>query len=104
MKLQFAAATYKLEIMVHSFFNPGRLESNGNRCDIHNNCDNRFTFCLRPSTESRSTNKSVCTLGQHQTGIFSSDNINFAGLTDLGNSVSNPMVFSGETWPVSYLT
>ena len=93
--------------MLHYYSNPGSLSSNGNSCDgTSDQCDNRFTFCLRPSTDigSQSTNKNNCSLGRKQTQVFSdTDDKNFANMTGLGNSVSNPMVFAGEVWPVSFM-
>ena len=93
-----------------SYSNPSSLDFNGDTCDLTNlfisgteRCDNIFIFCLRSQGSSQQdTDSESCGLGPPQiTDAFdNSDNINFRDMTTLGNSVSNPIVFSGERWPV----
>ena len=98
-----------MEVMFRSYSNPGSLESSGSDCDSWPlcsicKCDNTFRFCLRPYTDSHSTDANDCSLGGSLlTGVFyESDNMSFIDVTDLGNAVSNPVLFTGDSWPVSY--
>lgn len=95
---------------MHSYSNPSSQESDGDDCDIlcileACGCDNQFTFCLRPHLGSRSTDKTFCPLGGFQrTSVFSnSDIMSFDGILSLGASVSNPVLYAGDSWPVSYI-
>lgn len=108
MLLQITAAGYVFEAMVHSYSNP-HSQARFLPCDLlcffgsACQCDNQFTFCLRNENGSRSTNVDFCSLGDaQQTQFFdNSDNMNFEMLDTLGNSVPNPLVFTGDIWPVS---
>lgn len=108
MLLQLAAAGYVFEAMVHSYSNP-HSQARFLPCDLFCffgsvcQCDNQFTFCLRNENGSRSTNVDFCSLGDaQQTQFFdNSDNMNFEMLDTLGNSVPNPLFFTGDIWPVS---
>ena len=99
-----------MEVMLRSYSNPGSLESSGSDCDIpfcpggDCECDNTFTFCLRPYTDTHSTNANDCPLGGSLTTqvFFESDDMSFIDVTDLGNAVPNPVLFMGDSWPVSY--
>ena len=82
--------------------------SNGDPCDtpcISNfcKCENQFTFCLRPLSGSHNTDTGDCTLGASETtGVFrNSDGDSFDDVVDLGNGVPNPVLYTGNSWPVS---
>ena len=86
------------------------MERGGAACDFPCllggcQCDNQFTFCLRSYGGSRGDDASFCDLGSPEvTDSFSnSDAMSFEDVTDLGSSVSNPVVYRGGSWPVSHL-
>lgn len=92
-----------------SYSNPRSMDSGGEMCEgspcvLGCECDNQFTFCLRPQGGSRSDDDMDCILGSSQTSnaFPNSDFMSFAEVTDLGNSVLNPVVYTGNSWPVSY--
>ena len=93
--LQQAAATCVLEIMVHSYSNPLSTEFGALQCES-NDCDNMFTFCLKEDVEG------ACSLeGLHVTATFdNSDDMNFEGVSDLGNGVTNPVTYTGVEYRV----
>lgn len=106
--MQVATASYVLEVMVHSYSNPSSQGSDGEGCDVPCipetcECDNQFTFCLRPQSGSRDSDQTFCQLGGSQvTSVFSnSDLISFDGIRSIGPAVSNPVVYAGNSWPVS---
>ena len=94
--------------MVHSFTNNNHLDAEDEVCDIFcsddrcEECDNRFMFCLRNFGDFRSGNRAFCPLGgAMETMAFdNSDAMIFSSLTSLGNSVLNPVIYTGNSWPV----
>ena len=112
MQLPPSSTTFKFQVMLNRYTNAeereGRnreyCEGDGEGCLAFFSsdcpCDNIFTFCLRPLGTVRDNNNANCPLGRFVTGTFhDDDNINFT--RDLMNSVSNPLVYSGNLWPVS---
>ena len=107
MQLPPSSTTFEFEVMLNHYVNAEeRVGSRGDYCDVicvppYCSCDNIFTFCLRPLGTTRDNNNNTnCPLGRFVTGTFyDNDNINFT--RDLMNSVSNPLVYSGNLWPVS---
>ncbi len=101
-------ADYELTAQVFSYRNPshrGLSIPDGQCCDgaCTNDCDNRLTFCLRPqgTTDPDLTQCSVdeplytTTTTGTDDQVFLNDNL-------LG--LPNPLIFTGDTWPVSCLT
>ena len=100
-----------LEVMLHSYSNPESREiynngwCEGGGCNPASGgdclCDNQFTFCLREAASTADV--SDCSQGQElATQAFpNSDARDFEGTADLGNGVTNPLLFRGTEWPVS---
>ena len=95
--------------MVHSFFNDNHLDADNDVCDTVfcpgercEECDNRFTFCLRAFGGSRNDDTSFCPLGGAQTTMtfHNSDATDFSSVASLGSSVPNPIIYTGNSWPV----
>ena len=93
---------------MESYSNPNSLDIDGSDCDDEaigtDPCDNIFTFCLRASGSPQTTDTDSCPLGGPlETMVFTdSDSIGFgASVVSLGNSISNPLSFTGGSWPVS---
>ena len=99
---------YVFEVQAFSYRNDDGTDSDGFCCDgaltpppcsiifFNDQCDNRFTFCLRsPGTPNSDT---TCPLGFYSTGVVGDDDFFFQ--TPITSSVPNPMVFTGTTWPV----
>ena len=101
IQLQLAIGSFKFEARLHSYSNPRSVILNGDGCDIFPPCDNIFTFCLRSLGDDQSTSRFNCSLdGPFTTMTFHDDAIDFTSVTTLGTSVSNPVLFTGESWPV----
>ena len=108
MQLQPTSANYELGVQLHSYSNPSSHDRLGYSCEgtfclFSCECDNKFTFCLRPSGSFHDNNPSNCPLGVFRTREFDDqDNINFNGITDLGNNLPNPFFYRAiGNWPVS---
>ena len=95
---------YELEVLVQRYENPsrgGQTVPEGVCCDIDcgNPCDNRFTFCIRPSGTNR-TNTILCPLGRIISEFTAGDDEFFTTGDFLG--LPNPLMFNRTTaWPVS---
>lgn len=105
--MQLAAASYVFEVRLHTYSNPNHRDRDGDcesLCFSNCDCDNQFTFCLRHQGGSRSTDTSSCSLGgrSQRTGVFDSNDFIIFN-SNLGNGVSNPLVYTGNSWPVSKL-
>ena len=98
---QPTGADFVLEVMPHSYSNPESREIAVNRgwcegggCDPASSgsclCDNQFTFCLREAASTAPVDD--CSQGQALvTRVFpDNDALDFEGMTDLGNGVTNP--------------
>ena len=97
-------AGYELEVRLLSYSNPTSLRFTGDICDnIFSPCDNSFTFCLRFPGDFRNTDRFNCSLGGPVTTVTfqDDDSIDFSSMTMIG-SLPNPLVFTGDSWPVSW--
>ena len=110
LQLQPTSANYELGVQLHSYSNPLNRDSSGDSCEgafcpFSCECDNRFTFCLRPSGSLQDNDPSNCPLGTFVTREFENqDDINFNQMTNLGNNLPNPFFFRDNgNWPVSTL-
>ena len=116
MQLPPSSTTFELEVMLNRYTNAEEREGrNRDHCEGDENgcsltatlildcpCDNIFTFCLRPLGTTQDNNNANCPLGRFVTGSFEdNDNIDFTHGTNLMNSLSNPLVYRGNLWPVS---
>ena len=115
--LQFPplACTYTLQVHAHTYRNTYHLNSDAYCCEHYSwtnclqsgwcttttcKCDNRFNFCLRNYGTGQDNNANNCPLGSKRTGLVYSDNDYFNFSSSMGG-VSNPMSFTGSSWPVS---
>lgn len=91
-----------MEILLLHYSNPQRLAI-GNRdsfrcCDTdgildglcNNECDNMLQFCLQTSSQ-----KSLSI----STGVIGGDNLTFSAGQNVSAGVSNPLTFTGTSWP-----
>ena len=108
MQLLQASADYELGVQLHSYSNPLNRNSLGYSCEgpfclFSCECDNKFTFCLRPSGSLQDNDVSNCPIGLFETREFEEqNNINFNQMTNLGNNLSNPFFYRDSgNWPVS---
>ena len=102
-------ANYTLEIMVHGYRNPTHLSleqalyrhgcCEGDRDLPCSPCDNAFQFCVRDYT---SETHDGCEIGYMESELVAEDDddLTFSPGDDIGG-LTNPLLFSGETWPVS---
>lgn len=105
--VQLTTADYIFEIMAHNYRNQNHLDKNGDECDVclitsscSEDCDNQFTFCLRDFGDSRTSDIDVCPLGPAiSTMIFTNSDLIIFGIK-LGPLLSNPVRYTGSTWPV----
>lgn len=99
-------ADYVLEIRAHSYQNSGHSDSSvpGSLCDpLGDDCDNRFTFCLRNAGTDEDDDATNCPLGRYSSSeIVGGDDFIF-GSSQIASGVPNPMTFSGNFWPVSLI-
>ena len=102
MQLQPISADYELGVQLRSYSNPSNL-CEGIFCFISCECDNKFTFCLRPSGNIQDNNPSNCPLGIFETRQFDDqDYIDFNQTIDLGDSLPNPFFYRNSgNWPVN---
>ena len=115
--LQFppVACTYTLQVHAHTYRNTYHLISDAYCCEHYSwtnclqsgwcttttcKCDNRFNFCVRNYGTGQDNNANNCPLGSKRTGLVYSDNDYFNFSSSMGG-VSNPMSFTGSSWPVS---
>ena len=111
MQLPPSSTTFELEVMLNRYTNAEEREGrNREYCEegclaffsSDCPCDNIFTFCLRPLDTTQDNNNANYPLGRFVTGTFEdNDNIDFTHGTNLMNSLSNPLVYRGNLWPVS---
>lgn len=105
---------YTFEVQVLSYKNPTsqRADDRRSRCcdgmgdpNCNDQCDNIFVFCLRNSGHSQSDTIENCPLGRYKTNQFeNNDAIIFStSFIDQEANIPNPLVFTGDVWPVSYL-
>ena len=100
-------ADYTLEIMLHAYQNPLHLALDqaffrhgcceGDRTLPCLPCDNSFQFCLQ-----REPLDEGCDLGFYESDLVAqnNDDLMFSPGDDIGG-LTNPLLFSGTTWPVS---
>ena len=97
-------ASFSLSIRAHSYSNPHHRLADGSGCDVNifttNECDSRFTFCLRRHGTNRNGNANNCPLGSYSTGKIGDDAFTF-GSSSIASGVPNPMIFRGSIWEVS---
>ena len=108
-------ADYRLEILLSSYNNPthqcaecgpggslGCCEGDRNgACSENARCNNMFIFCLRP-LETSNLDFTFCPLGENSTRRISrGDNIEFGLGEQIVSGLPNPLVFTGDRWPVS---
>ena len=107
---------FVLSVRIHRYINPAhRLGmSIENRCcdssetsDCVDPCDNTFFFCLRPYGYPQQADD--CPLGNYTVEAFcvssdveerDCDLLQFSSNNDSFGSAPNPLIFSGESWPV----
>ena len=100
--LQGCRATYYFYVEVNEYSNPQNKDKNGNCCDLDCSvCENYFIFCLRQSGYDQTSN--TCPYGVFSTSgnAQAGSNLQFSAGTNLDSSVTNPLQFAGNTWPVS---
>lgn len=111
---QFAPVegTYTLQVRAHTYRNSVYKDAAGYCCEIYRTyscnpwwcgscrCDNRFNFCVRNYGTRQDNNAGNCPLGSMRTGVVYNNNDYFNFPSRMGG-VSNPMSFTGSSWPVS---
>ena len=102
-------ANYTLEIMVHGYRNPTHQSlgqalfrhgcCEGDRDLPCSPCDNQFQFCLKNITGEMYDG---CEIGYMESELVAEDDddLTFSPGDDIGG-LTNPLLFSGESWPVS---
>jgi len=114
---QFAPVegTYTLQVRAHTYRNSVYKDAAGYCCEIYRRyscnpwwcgscrCDNRFNFCVRNYGTRQDNNAGNCPLGSMRTGVVYNNNDYFNFPSRMGG-VSNPMSFTGSSWPVSSTT
>ena len=110
-------ADFILEVQVLTYSNPTHLASafDGNCCDrsdieisppicigVGTICDNSFSFCFREA-DSEDDSKNNCSYGQSTTELIqqNSDNLTFTVGEEFPGGVPNPVIATGQRWPVS---
>ena len=104
-----AKCTYTLQVRVRSYSNPQQKDYEGKCCDISlfncGACEPDFKFCARSYGTSATYNtcpsSSVYYTSAAIPGSPSSYNFNTQGQLYSGAGVNNPLVFTGNSWPVS---
>ena len=107
-----------LEVPVHAYSNPTHAAApmgdevvccddgdDVSPLDCSNPCDNRFIFCLREFGRTDiDLRTQSCLYGRERTEQYNNnDSLTFTVGEDFPGGVSNPLVFSGTSWPVSLL-
>ena len=99
-------ASYTFSVRAIRYSNPSHRSDDRGYCDtiFHRECENKFKFCLRPFGTSLGSNENNCPLGSYprnrHTEVIGGDVFDF-GASQIANGVPNPMVFTGNEWPVS---
>ena len=99
-----AEGVYSLDVLVSSYSNQHNRTFNSQCCRVNcSGCDSIFLFCLRPAGFDQ--NSDACPLGSYSSAGFpvNSTTVVFSFGTfrqNVGN-ISNPLVFVGDSWPVS---
>lgn len=102
-------AGYILKVQVFSYASTSHLKSSGFCCrtpastdsTCTQDCNNRFSFCLRPPGIAPDNSTCPTPDWTYTTGTVSDDMMEFESGRDLDANVPNPLVFTGESWPVS---
>ena len=100
-----AVRNYSLSVELLTYRNPTLRVASGRCCEFwcNSECDNTFTFCLRPVNTADS---SSCPFGRFQSPVVFSDNINFrtdaeeigiTNFTNITNVVGSSFFFSVST-------
>lgn len=94
-----------MSVELFSYVSTKHILKNGFCCDISNSqsecqddCDNRFIFCLRRTGSGGLSCPSNSTT--YQTSNTSPDFVIFSSGVDIDDGVPNPLIFTGERWPV----
>lgn len=99
------SASYRMEVTVYRYSNPGNQDFDGGCCDIFGcgTCETYFLFCLRG--RDHAVLDSTCSRGAYTTSHapISATTITFTPGQDIVSNprVPNPLVFNGNSWPVS---
>lgn len=110
--IQFPArASYNLNVEVLSYASTTHVKSDGFCCRTPINlvctdhCNNRFTFCVRPTGVNTSDSTGACLDSAQQlaTGSISDDMMEFEIGRNLDAGIPNPLVFTADRWPVRFL-
>ena len=104
-----ARSTYTLQVEVFSYSNPEHRDFEGACCDFAlggcGRCETDFRFCVRAHGTPAMTNSCPSSSVYFTTGTLpdsaSSYNFNTQGEIYPGANVFNPLVFTGNSWPVS---
>ena len=109
--LQLTAAGYTFEIHLVRYWNPNHLLANAQTCcefDFCNPCENAFRFCLHERGDRPCTgeNTAPCSMGNIQTRLIpdNNDDITFTTGGSVGDTLTNPLSFTGDLWRVSFLS
>ena len=113
LQLAPVESTYTLQVRAQTYRNQYSKDSRGYCCESYSRsncvpwwcgsscrCDNRFNFCLRSYGTRQDNNANNCPLGSRRTSVVYSNNDYFNFPTRMGG-VTNPMSFTGSSWPVS---
>ena len=102
------SASYRMEVTVLSYINPNNQDFDGGCCDLDitcEPCETYFLFCLRDIGHSVTDDR--CTRGAYNTSHapIRSMSIIFTPGQDIvmNPRVPNPLVFTGNSWPVSFM-
>ena len=102
------SASYRMEVTVLSYINPNNQDFDGGCCDLDitcEPCETYFLFCLRDIGHSVTDDQ--CTRGAYNTSHapIRSMSIIFPPGQDIvmNPRVPNPLVFTGNSWPVSFM-
>ena len=108
----FVSSSYTLYVRANSYSNSYNTVADGTCCNqfatsscnywlcLNCQCNNYFTFCLRAYGASHDGNATLCPLGSYKTGDIGDDSFSF-GSSSIDSGVPNPLVFTGNVWPVS---
>ena len=108
--MTFVEANYTLEILIESYHNPSHQSVEWATfrfgcCDLDNAlpckaCDNAFRFCIRE--EATGLVEGACSVTELTTNLieFQNDDLMFS-MGDIIGNLSNPLIVSGDEWPVS---
>ena len=104
---------YTVKVELKRYQNPFHMRAQSNDCcdgNCSNPCDNRFRFCYTDSPNITQLSGSLdvrpeeVVIGcQLATNLVAkdNDNISFSSSGKIGETVQNPLQFSGGIWPVS---